>query len=438
MSLALPPAFVDLHTASSRLGSQVNVLGVVTDWMAPTPTRGSDWMCSFSVTDPTYSDYGSSAQGLKVRFFRPCENELPAIRGHGDIILMRSLRISIWSGMTIGISSRSTSWVVFPAVDIPKQLPSSQQLKHVKEPRTPLPSGSEMRYAFEVREGSGISVSSEVASTPLKSSIGPLSGSSASFPRIPKEKFALLKDIACDKYHDLLGQVVKTYSQSDRVELYLTDYTSNNLLWNYEWGRDDDDDSGREGDTYNYVPRTSSTNKWPGPFGKMTLTVTLWPPHSYFGRTHVKPDDYVELRNVHIKYSKDHKLEGVLHTDQRHPDKVNVNILNGDDGDDRFKDVLRRKRDYLKKFQKSSESFVAEARGLKRKHVEEAKPLSKTAQKKKRKQEREQLAKAKYRNDDAASEKENRAVENKKQSPEENPTPKPGKLSLNPNGTFFI
>ena len=398
MSSALPPNFVDLKTACSRLDSEVNVIGSVTDFLPPGRSRGSDWMCSFSITDSTLDRYNESyAEGLKIRFFKPIENELPAIRKPGDVVLIRFLKIKEWSGMTLGLSNRGTSWVVFPAESIPAELPASQlQLRHAKEPRAPAPAPDEMRYVVKLHSSRDRNTFVEPASTPSKLPTTPSATGSASIDRVWKDKFSLIKDIACDTYHDLVGQVVKTYPHNDRVELYLTDYTSNTLLFNYEWGQDDEDGSGREGDAYSYVPRASANKKWPGPFGKMTLTVTLWPPHAYFCRQNVKDNDYVHLRNVHIKFSRDCKLEGVLHSDQRYPERIDVTILKNHDNDDRAKDVLCRKRDYTKKFQNSSEAFVAEARGLKRKGMEEMKPLSKTAQKKKRKQEREKRAKAEY------------------------------------------
>ena len=440
MSSSVPPRFVDLKTARESVNTEVNVMGVITDFLPPGPSRGSDWMCSFSVSDSTCNNYGDPCvDGLKVRFFRPTENEMPEIQGLGDIILVRFLKITVWSGMTVGLSARGTTWTVFPASSIPAGLPVSQsRLKHVKEPRAPTPSSPEMRYAFSLFESRDSSVFVEPKSTTLNSSIASTGAGSPTATQARREKYALVKDIACDTYHDLIGQVVKVYPHSDRVELYLTDYTANNLLFNYEWGQDDEDGDIREGDAYNYVPRLSSSKKWPGPFGKMTLTITLWPPHAYFGRQNVKENDYLFLRNVHIKFSKDSKLEGVLHSDRRYPDRVDVTILKDNEDDDHFKDVLRRKRDYNKKFQKSSEEFVAEARALKRKHVEEPKPLSKTAQRKKRRQERERLANAGSCVDKDELNKENSEIVTEKSDLTRNAWPEVHNQSLNNAGMFTI
>ena len=435
---------MDISAAYNRVNSEVNVMGVVIDFLPPKRSRGSDIMCSFSILDPTYARYDNT--GLKIRFFRPSETELPAIQRTGDILLLRFLKISNWSGMTVGLSSRGTSWTVFPAASIPRGIQTSQQaLKHIKEPRAPIPSYPEMHYAVNLHEGSSSMTFVEASPSLFQSSPISVPGGPNTAGPAWKDKFALIRDIGCDSFHDLVGQVIKIYPHNDRVELYVTDYTSNNLLWNYEWGEDDVDGSGREGDAYNYVPRASTNKKWPGPFGKMTLTVTLWPPHAYFSRQNVKEGDYVHLRNVRIKFSRDSKLEGVLHSDQRYPDRIDVTILKNNENDDRVKDLLRRKREYSKRFQKSSEDFVAEVRGLKRKEGEESKakvrgppettkPLSKTARRKMRKQETQQLEIAKSRGDD---DKENEiSASNNVQSSNNDFTTKFQKLDLNANGTL--
>lgn len=433
MSSALPPNFVDLNTACSRLGSEVSVMGVVTDFLLPRRSQGSDWMCTFSIKDPSCA--GSQDQGVKIKFFRLMESEMPAIRGTGDVILIRFLKIKEWHGMTMGLASLKTSWIVFPAASIPANAPtSSLQLRHVKQPLESAPVAAEMRYAITLCNSFDRSSFTESFTTPKSTSIAPPLHGALPANRGWRDKFSLVKDVVCEKYHDLVGQVVKLYPHNDRVELYLTDYTSNNLLWNYEWGQDDNDGSGREGDVYNYISRDSQNRIWPGPFGKMTLTVTLWPPHNH---QTAKENDWVFLRNVRIKWSKDAKLEGVLHTDNRNPGRIDVTILKNTGDDDRVKDVLRRKREYMKKFQKSSEDFVAEARGIKRKATDQTKPLSKTAQKKQRKKEREQVAISKGQ-DVEQGDKENSATPAAKSySPDSDLLPKSLKLDLNNNGTFL-
>ena len=408
------------------MNALVNVMGIVTDFLPPCRSRGKDWMFSFSMIDPSFC--GISEDGLKVRFFKPMESEMPLIRGTGDVVLLRSLKVMDFNGMTVGVSSRETHWTIFPAASIPtKPLTSGSPIKYLKEPRGPNPSKPEMQYATNICNSRDRSTFTQSASSPILTQ-------NTSANRIWRDKFSLIKDISSDTYYDLVGQAVKTYSHHDRVELYLTDYTSNNLLFNYEWGQDDQEGNGREGDEYNYVPHSSTNRKWPGPFGKMTMTVTLWPPHAHFGRQNIKENDFLYLRNVHVKFSQDSKLEGVLHSDRRYPDRIDVNILKNNEDDDRVKDVLRRKREYVKRFQKSSENFVDEARAQKRKEMEEAKPLSKTAARKKRKQERELAIAKTYQASEGPAKRESAAVSDKHQSCDTSPLSNAQKQYTNKNG----
>jgi hypothetical protein len=78
------------------------------------------------------------------------------------------------------------------------------------------------------------------------------------------------------------------------------------------------------GDEFNYIGRKE---KRPGPYGKLTLGAALWPPHSIAAQCNVKEGDFVELRNVKMKLEAG-RLEGVLHTDRKYPDRVNVRVLN--------------------------------------------------------------------------------------------------------------
>ena len=439
MSSAIPPNFVDLNSALSRQNAEVSIMGTVTDFLAPGRSRGTDWMCSFSITDSSYG--GIWNEGLKIRFFRPMENELPTIRGTGDVVLLRGIKIKEWSGMTIGLSTRTTSWTVFPAASIPAMAPqTAPQLSNVKGPRAPAPTFSEMQYAISLCNSCDRSAFTGPASLPYSSSIAPSPNGALSGTMPRREKFSLIKDLQIDTYYDLVGQVVKVYPSNGCVELYITDYTENRLLFNHEWGQDDVDGSSREGDQYNYAPRKSTDRKWAGPPGYRTLTVTLFPPHSYFGQQNLTENAFGHLRNVHIKWSKDSKMEGVLHTDRRYPDRVDISLLQNNADDDRVKDVLRRKRDLAKKFSVQSGEFVANARGQKRKEMED-KPLSKTAARKKRNLKKEKLAKTKTQDMENGGDKENQASNVnfplKDQLDDNAPPLKTQKQGLNSNGTFY-
>ena len=390
MSPLLPTSFTDLETASKRPHVDINVMGMVADYMAPTPTRGTDWMCSFSLVDASYG--GLDEDGLKIRFFKSTQSEMPAITGIGDVCLLRGIRMKEWNGMTIGLSSRATSWTVFPATSLPLEAPVCQlKPDFVKEPRAPAPCYSEILHAIGLASlrarkthDALACASSNQVNTHIAAGLS--SGNPPANP-MRREKFSLIKDAQLETYNDLVAQVIKVYPQNDRVELYVSDYTSNSLLFNYEWGQDELDGNGpgREGDEFDYVPRNYAQKKWNGPPGKLTLTVTLWPPHSYFGRDCLKDNDFVHLRNVRIKWSQDKKMEGVLHSDRKYPDRIDVTILKNNEDDDRVKDVLRRKRDHARKFQKQNASMIARARAQMRTGSQRDVTLSKDQLQRKRK-----------------------------------------------------
>ena len=383
MALELPPGFVDLYTASNQSNKDINVIGVVTDVLPPTRSKGTDWILTFSIIDSTNSGYGD---GQKVRFFRPNEAELPAVRGTGDVIILWNVRVKEWSGMLIAMSNHATSWLVFPSSSIPERPPStSVQIKHIKAARAPNPTLMEMLYAISLCNSQDRSTFTALIRPTVEAKSVVSSGQSSSVTG-PRQKFSLIKDVVVETYYDLVGQVVKQYPDNGKVELSITDYTPNGLLYNYEWGRDSEGAEDREGDPYGHIPRAIG-KMWRGPYGKMTLTVTLWDPHAYFAQTNVKEEQFVFLRNVHIKWSRDAKMEGALHTDKRYPGRIDLTIL--DTQDDRVKDVLRRKRDYATKFKIQSEEFMGEARGQRRKQSGEGEAMSKNQLRKRRKQQKE-------------------------------------------------
>lgn len=435
MSSIIPQGYLEINSAFSQRNAEVNLMGVVTDSLAPCKSGGTDWMSSFSIADPSCG--GVYDDGLKVRFFRPLASETPAIRGIGDVVILRGIKIKEWRGMTQGLSTRGTSWVVFPADSIPVKAPSSAvHLKYIKEARGLAPALSEMQYAISLCNSRDRSTFTATSSPPTGSAVTPLPLDTAStVPR--RDKFSLVKDVKVDTFYDLVGQVARLYPDNGRVELYITDYTGHCLLWNYP-EPDYENESGREGDEYDYISGISANKKWNGPYGKLTLTVTLWGNNAYFAQQDVKESDFVHLRNVRIKFSNDAKVEGTLYPGKRYPDRIDVTVLRDNDDDDRVKEVLRRKRDYWKKFNNKAEDVAHQSNALKRKCMEDAKPLSKNQVRKKRKKESKQLERSKKEGEEDQSEKENgvredrdRRFEEKKKTDHCSP---PQKQELNNNG----
>ncbi|KAI9930375.1 3-ketoacyl-CoA thiolase with broad chain length specificity [Aspergillus wentii] len=144
-------------------------------------------------------------------------------------------------------------------------------------------------------------------------------------------------------YVDLVAQVVKTFfNDSEKAVIYVTDYTTNETLFDYG----QDDDHGRDGDPHNYLG--TGKRKWKGPAGRMSLQVTLWEPHASYARENLKLNDFVLLTNVKIRKSRvSEGIEASLHGDRMYPNKVCVRTVDAE-SDDRARDLLRRKKDYWK------------------------------------------------------------------------------------------
>lgn len=452
MAPSLPPEFVDLSTALSREKGEVNIMGRVMDKMLPKQTRGYDMMSTFSLADASYG--GEGAENFKVRFFKPSEAEHPQIQNNGDIVLLRRLNIKNFKGEWIGLASRSTSWIVFPSTSIPKEAPPNRlMIKHSKLPMTGEPKHSEMLYAIELCDAqdrgsdpsSSVIISSTETLTPLsatsieKSTQGSLTsaktGGRSSLGG--RDKFSLIKDLHVENYYNIVGQVIKTYSNTGPLEMYVTDYTSNRLLFLYEWDKED-----KENEPGGYSSSLTKSKKWPGPFGQMTLMVALWPPHSDFAEYNVKAGDFVLMQNVHIKHNMNSNMEGAMHTDRYYTNKVQISVFK-DRSDERVKEVLRRKREYAERFKMQSETFVKQAKWLNQEEENLKKPSAKKLRKKRRlererqaEQEKEQPLSKKQKKQRARREEENspESSPSAAQAPSSKPPIKSKRIDLNKNG----
>ncbi|KAG8530310.1 uncharacterized protein KY384_004812 [Bacidia gigantensis] len=398
MPSSLPTKFTDLYNTSCvSVGNYVDIMGVVTDYQQPIATRGTDWTCTFCLADRNYGRLGERGdEGLTVRCFN-APNDLPPIQGTGDVVIFRRVKVASHNGMKLVMTNKTSNWTIFPCASIPTKAPASGavQIPSKKMIKAPPPTESEMLYAIEVcnlNERTLYTSTSSIASEQPSST--PSTDTNGHQTQRRGDRFSLIKDLDIDqrfpdKYVDLVGEVVKVYSQNDRVELYVTDYTSNKGLWRSN--EQDGTGGAREGDEFGYLPRRSEKAKWPGPVGQLTLTVSLFPPHSYTAQNSITAGDFVFLRNVHIKWSKAAQIEGVMHTDQRFRDKLAIFRIGEDEyeSDKRVRDIFHRKHEYKKKRKEAGHTSDSEQNGLKRKHVEDEKPLTKAQQKRKKKQQTE-------------------------------------------------
>ncbi|KAM5481091.1 hypothetical protein MaudMau93_007261 [Microsporum audouinii] len=359
-----PHGFDVVATAQSKSYGPVSVIAVVVDALRPAPTAGASYMCTFTVKD---SDLASEPwRGLKVKYFHERQEHLPAPE-EGDVILLRNIKPSIVRGVRMCVSSHvdNVCWSLWR-----RQGRSAAYLVKNK-PGTSGPTAEEKKYAlWLLNSGStqGISRSQQ---------------SEASIPRrqhtlsheattgLPSRKFCLLKDAAFSSFVDITGQVVKTFMENDKFLLYVTDYTSNKNLFNYTLPTKGDDDH-----EYRYI-NAQGSRQWPGPFGTMTIQVTLWDPHASFAREKIKVDDYVSLCNVHLKMDRySGRMEGALHTDRTYPNKVQVYVINDHDTDAHVRELVERKQAYWRKLRTELPSALGEEEDSTQKLAKERKKRS--------------------------------------------------------------
>ncbi|KMU76715.1 telomere-binding alpha subunit central domain containing protein [Coccidioides immitis RMSCC 3703] len=340
MVTRIPPNFTDIQTARSMSRGVVNVIGVVIDSLPPARSQGTSWISTFTLKA---SDFGDEyLTGLKIRYFHDVDRYLPSPKV-GDVVLLRHINLDLYNGKTIGLSrsSRVTPWVVFEARPTQRST-----LSTVLCPGERPPSAAETKYAgylVGLYRGDGSRPSIAPASPAINVERSVSMPSSIQPTTRKADKFRLVKDAEYGSFSDIVGQVVKTFSEYEKLLLYVTDYTQNKNLFDYSF-----DNDGRDGDEFDYSSR--SKRKWPGPYGRMTIQVTLWEPHSNFARDNIKEDDFVLLRNVHIKPGRSSGvMEGALHTDRQFHAKVGVSLLDVNEGDERLKGLVRRKLEYWRK-----------------------------------------------------------------------------------------
>lgn len=187
-----------------------------------------------------------------------------------------------------------------------------------------------------------------------------------------RDKFRLSKELqdtgTMKGYADLIGQVVRIHDDGrELLEMYLTDYTANPQFYNYEWGGQE----GEDRDDFGYLKaqqQSKKSNKWPGPFGKLSIQVGLWEPHASYAREHVKVGNWVLAGNVKIKIGKQGYLEGVIHNN----DRVKVKVLEPSDEplasessstEVRLQEAIERKYSWTKAFEKQVKAIRNEEAG---------------------------------------------------------------------------
>ncbi|KAG9813050.1 hypothetical protein KCU77_g19304, partial [Aureobasidium melanogenum] len=315
----------------------INLMGIVVDVLAPTTNRKTgDWQITFTLQDSDMMKIPVFTKGLKARFFAKTKEELPPTPSVGDIVLIRNCKvIAVYDAPLIVDVRRLTSIVVYQGASIPEpgfmqSFLGEKDIPSLPQDPNPRPSKAEQVYAITLKQLAPSVVNTAGPSNAVSIPTRPAADRAGGPPQT-NGKFRLITNVNYNDYCDLAVEVIKKFPNSNgNMELYVTDYTANDSLYDYPApdDADADDDFSRDGDSYGYISNVTGKRKnWSGPSGRRTLQVELLPPHAGYARDRVKEGDYVKLSNVRIKQSNAGKMEGNLWPDKQFPDKTLVQPL---------------------------------------------------------------------------------------------------------------
>lgn len=344
-----PKGFVSLTHAEGHLDQVYDTIGICVDHFLPTKSRGTDFTTTFMLSDPGWFN----GLGMKFRFFNEKINQLPQIQQNGDAVILRKVKTKEFNGQPIGMAYGRVGWVVLSGPSIQASTcPNGSDIKFSTSEgvgRAPPPTTDELKYIKEIRS---MMDSSSLKPPPVPTALDVEHQIKEAGGIVPqrKEKWRLVRDLtvlgsATHNFADLFGEVRKIWSSDyGRVTLSLTDYTSNKRLYNYS-----QEPQSRDGDDFGHT--SLSHEKWPGPWGRLTIEVLLFDAHAEYARSRVQVGMYVLIKNCQIKLDPNgSRLEAACRGDREDMSKVNISIYppNQAQNDERFKDLLRRRLEYSK------------------------------------------------------------------------------------------
>ena len=356
MAPRLPDGLTSIAEAQSKHDSSVyDIVGVCTDYLPPAQSRGSDLTMKMTLWDVTCFDAsGLGQEGMVVRFFAKEKWQMPRIEEIGDIVMVRHLRTKSQGSQWFGLANPDTRWNVIPAGALAENGDlslSDVQQRPAYDGHTPKdakqgapPTMQILKYAQELlRIKDPTALRGPPRSTALDQAM--VIKANGGHPPAIKQKHRLLKDLLnpreLDRHQfvDLVGEVRRVFHGGNPVEVQVTDYTENSLLFDYTYRGQED-----------YVPTTKC---WPGPWGQMTITVCAWDEHAEHIRQLMVNDGitvgiYVRMKNVQIAMDKNGvmiqgHIRGVPGSS-----RSNIEFLKPREAefDEVLKTLLRRKRDY--------------------------------------------------------------------------------------------
>jgi protection-of-telomeres protein 1 len=395
--------------------SKVNVIGFVKDYRPPVQSRGpgktgnylhsiihrliyrKDYKSTIEIMDLSIQ-YESS--GLQVNIFLPLE-KMPVVTGVSDVVLIRNivvsashshslstlshnLQVQMRHGAVSLLSNIASEFHVLEASKIPPSISAASTATWRSTPSSQCKRPTHAETCYVISANSHVN---EIA-LPTNQEFQDKSIQAMNV----KDKFGLLKDVKPNCYYNILGEVIRVWEgPSGAITVYLSDYTTNTGFFNYEWRGTGRTANPRDGDEYGYTnSKAKKAKEWPGPYGKMSIQLTLYDANADFVREQVKVGQWILLYNIRIKYGKMAQiLEGSLHSEG---DRILVEVMEmaeePGDNDKRFKEGVHRKYDWWKKFNEQNKKNLDEEVGLgdkrKRGNEDPSKSNSKTRRKERR------------------------------------------------------
>jgi len=361
--MALPTGFSDLSTAyNAAQYTIVHIIGFVVDAMTPSTTRTGDFMMTLKLLDVPLHEATYGSHGLQMRYFNKDRRQLPQVQ-QGDVVMLRSVKMSRFSGQPIAMSNYQTTTVVFPAASIPD--PSYEIAfrgnDRISALGAPADKGKitleEQTYVIKLKADlkhmldqsfehihNLATVKRKRDDNPAADAGQPTTTTAARPSSFSSSKFRLVSDLRHFIFADLCVQVVKKFPTGFGCDLYVTDYTANDALFYYRPPEEETTDRERDGDAFGY--HQPAKKDWPGPYGYLVLHVNVKEPHAHFINDKVSEGDFVLLRNVKMRIMNEGaRLEGDMWPDDRNPDKVQVQKVPSREWRE-VRDVLERKEQY--------------------------------------------------------------------------------------------
>lgn len=305
----MPPNGITAINDANVKGTIVSLLGVIVSFNPPKKTRGTDWLLELAIQDDFTTGAIGSDSTIKCRVFRPGPDKFPKDFNVGDVALLRDFKLNEWNLRCDAVWVVKSGMLIFPASGIP--IPALSQAYQTGTKNLPYtatfgtkdPTIQEQMAVIRLKQDASGTVQQVKQYAATQAVAAPA-----------RDKLALIKDLVSGKFYDVRVQIVNVYCTNiGTVDLKVTDYTENDLLFRYCDPDDEDYQFQKMG--------------WKGPYGQYTINVILHGNNAQWARDHAVVGEYVFLKNMRAKMSPFNFLEGVLHDDRHRPDQIDIRKL---------------------------------------------------------------------------------------------------------------